>query len=114
MDYRLERTARNESLFREGNERLERLQKAAAAESLDPPTNFHCECGEESCTEWVSMRLSEYEAVRSQDDRFAVVPGHETPELECIVERNAGFIIVDKVPEAEKLVADDPRGAPSH
>jgi hypothetical protein len=112
MDHRLELIGRNEGLFREGNERLQRLRKAA--EPRDPLTKFHCECGEESCTEWVSMRLSEYEAVRSQDDRFAVVPGHETPELECVVERNAGFFVVDKVPEAEKLVADDPRGAPSH
>ena len=112
MDVRLERNARNESLFRDGNERLDRLR--ASAEPGDPPTKFHCECGDEGCTEWVWMRLSEYEAVRSQDDRFAVVPGHETPELERVVERNAGFAIVDKVPEAEKLVADDPRGAPSH
>ncbi len=112
MDERLERIARNESLFRQGNERLEQLQKAG--EGRDPLTKFHCECGDETCTEWAWARLSEYEAVRSQDDRFVVVPGHETPELERIVERNADFLVVDKVAEAEELVADDPRGAPSH
>jgi len=30
-----------------------------------------------------------------------------------VVERRTGFLVVDKVPEAETLVADDPRGAPS-
>ncbi len=112
MDTRLDRMARNESLFREGNERLGGLRAAAGSPALS--TKFHCECGDESCTEWIWMSVSEYEAVRSQDDRFVVVPGHETPGLECVVERKAGFLIVDKVREAEKLVADDPRGAPSH
>ncbi len=112
MDTRLDRMARNESLFREGNERLGGLRTAAG--SPDSSAEFHCECGRETCSEWVWMKVSEYEAVRSQDDRFVVVPGHETPGLECVVERKAGFLIVDKVREAEKLVADDPRGAPSH
>ena len=59
------------------------------------------------------MTIAEYEHVREQDDRFAVVPGHENPELERVVERNERFALVDKVPEAEHAVADDPRGAPS-
>ena len=112
MDTRLVRMARNESLFREGNERLGGLRTAAG--SPDSSAEFHCECGRETCSEWVWMKVSDYEAVRSQDDRFVVVPGHETPGLECVVERKAGFLIVDKVREAERLVADDPRGAPSH
>lgn len=112
MDTRLDRMARNESLFREGNERLGGLRTAAG--SPDSSAEFHCECGRDTCSEWVWMKVSDYEAVRSQDDRFVVVPGHETPGLECVVERKAGFLIVDKVREAEKLVADDPRGAPSH
>jgi hypothetical protein len=112
MDNRLEWIARNESLFREGNERLGGLRAATGSPEL--PAKFHCECGQETCTEWIWMSLGDYETVRSQDDRFAVVPGHETPELERVVERNARFLVVDKVPEAEKLVADDPRGAPSH
>lgn len=112
MDNRLELIARNESLFREGNERLGGLRASAGSRELS--ASFHCECGQETCTEWIWMSLNDYEAVRSQDDRFAVVPGHETPELERVVERNPRFLIVDKVPEAESLVADDPRGAPSH
>ena len=111
MEKRLERMARNESLFREGNERLGGLRTAAG--SPDSSAEFHCECGQDTCSEWIWMKASDYEAVRSQDDRFVVVPGHETPRLERVVERKAGFLVVDKVPEAEELVADDPRGAPS-
>jgi hypothetical protein len=63
-----------------------------------------CECGrvegaDVSCHEHVEMTLAEYEDVRSQDDRFALVPGHETPELEELVRRTDKFVIVDKKPE---------------
>jgi hypothetical protein len=58
------------------------------------------------------MTLQEYEEVRSQDDRFAVVPGHENVALEDIVRRSDRFLVVDKKPAAEPFVRDDPRGAP--
>jgi hypothetical protein len=54
-----------------------------------------------------------YERVRSQDDRFVVKPGHETIEIERAVQWTDEYVIVDKVPQAEPYVADDPRGAPS-
>jgi hypothetical protein len=59
------------------------------------------------------MRLDEYERVRDQDDRFALAPGHENLEIECVVERHERFFIVDKLAAVEQLVADDPRGASS-
>jgi hypothetical protein len=51
--------------------------------------------------------------VRSQDDRFALVPGHETPGLEEVIRRTDKYVIVDKKPQAEPFVERDPRGAPS-
>jgi hypothetical protein len=59
------------------------------------------------------MPLADYEDVRSQDDRFAVHPGHENDEIERVVRRGEGFVVVDKISELEAYVADDPRGAPS-
>jgi hypothetical protein len=120
MDERLERKARNEALIREVNERIEQLEKAAEATSVAPEETFLeflCECGGDdgdfSCVEHVQMTIEEYEQVRSQDDRFAVYPGHERTELEWVVARNERFVVVDKRPVAEPLVEDDPRGAPS-
>ena len=120
MDERLERTARNEALIREVNERIEQLDKAAEEASLAPDAAFFeflCECGRDdgdfSCVEYVQMTIEEYEQVRSQDDRFAVYPGHEQEELEWVVARNERFAVVDKRPAAEPFVEDDPRGAPS-
>jgi hypothetical protein len=121
MDKRLERTARNEALIREVNERIERVDKAAEKASLadeEPFFEFLCECGgneagEIGCEEHVQMTIREYEMVRSQDDRFAVYPGHEQDELEWVSARNERFVVVDKRPAAEPFVEDDPREAPS-
>jgi hypothetical protein len=112
----LERQARNEALFREVNERIAALDRkmAGATGNAEALYDFECECGRHArCDGRVRMTLAEYDTVRAQDDRFAVAPGHETNELEQIVERTERYLIVDKVPAAEEFVRDDPRGAPS-
>ena len=50
------------------------------------------------------MSLAEYDRVRRQRDRFAVVPGHETAEIEHVVERDERYLIVDKCDAVEHLV----------
>src|SRR5436190_12524797 len=110
MNERLERRARNESLIRSVNEQIERLDREAAHSNADV-FDFHCECGRSECEEKTSMTLTEYEQVRHQSDRFALIPGHETLELERIVERKDRYVVVDKLPAVEPLVEDDERGA---
>jgi hypothetical protein len=107
--------ARNESLFREVNERIAELGEKAEAWSPDGTIDFLCECGEDGgCGMRVRVPLEVYERVRSQDDRFVVRPGHETPEIERAVTWTDDYVVVDKIRAAEPYVADDPRGAPSH
>lgn len=121
MDSRLERQARNEALIREVNERIERLDRVAEeARPGDEPERFEflCECGaggneEIACEERIEMTVAEYEEIRAQDDRFALVPGHENEELEEVIRRTDRFVVVDKKPPAEPFVDDDRRGAPS-
>ena len=111
---RFSRQARNEALFREVNERIAELGDSAQAWSEDGGVDFLCECGTEGgCGERVHMPLPVYDHVRSQDDRFVVLPGHETPEIERAVDWTDEYVIVDKLATYEPLVADDPRGAPS-
>jgi hypothetical protein len=114
LDGRLAKQARNEALFREVNERIASLGESAQAWSPDGTIEFLCECGEEDgCGQRVRVPLDVYERIRSQDDRFFVRPGHETPEIERAVEWTDDYVVVDKIPAAEPYVADDPRGAPS-
>jgi hypothetical protein len=112
MEGRLERQARNEALVREVNERINTLDREAAGSGAVEGVRtfgFHCECGREGgCGEMVWMTLAEYEVVRRQDDRFALVNGHETEGLEHVVGGNERFVIVDKVDEAEVFVRQRP------
>jgi hypothetical protein len=116
MRGRAARQAKNEALHREVNERLAEMGKQAnvAWASDDELFEFLCECGTgNGCDQRVRMKLTEYERVRQQDDRFAVFPGHEKLEIERVVDRTDAFLIVDKIARLEPYVADDPRGAPS-
>jgi hypothetical protein len=108
---RFERQARNEALLREVNERIAQLGDSGQAWTPEG-TDFMCECGDEGgCGQRVRVPIDVYERVRSQDDRFVVRPGHETPEIERAVEWGDTYVVVDKILAAEPFVADDPRGA---
>jgi hypothetical protein len=48
------------------------------------------------CLEQVRLTRAEYEAVRADPARFAVVPGHEKPDVERVVEQHAGYFVVQK------------------
>jgi hypothetical protein len=121
VEKRLEQQSRNEALMREVNERIAEVDKAAEENNFAPDETlfeFLCECGASdgeaaACEERVLMTVNEYDQVRSQDDRFALYPGHESDLLESVVARTERYVIVDKRSEAEPFVADDPRGAPS-
>ena len=106
--------------MREVNERIEEVDRSTEEGDWGHGARrfeFLCECGGDDggarCEAQIEMTIEEYEEVRSQDDRFAVFPGHEMAALEMVVRRTERFVIVDKKPEAEPLVEDDPRGAPS-
>ena len=107
MDAREERSARNEALLREVNERIEEVGERLQILPDDESLEFRCECGRDDCEVFVSMTVREYEHVRAENDRFAVVPGHEDEEIERVVERRERYVVVDKLPEAERLVGAD-------
>jgi hypothetical protein len=107
VDRRTERIARNESLFREVNERVEEVSAAALLERID----FLCECGDDTCTESISLERAEYERLRSDPLLFGVKPGHEIEDVEDVVARNERFHTVRKHEEGGRIAREsDPRG----
>jgi hypothetical protein len=106
MEHRMQRQARNEALMREVNERIAALdERATEWAGGEQQFEFQCECGKRGgCDGKVLMTLSEYDRVRRQRDRFAVVPGHETDAIEYVVERDERYVIVDKRDAVEHLV----------
>jgi hypothetical protein len=105
MEERFERQARNESLMRTVNEQIAALDKGATGWSApEQRFEFQCECGKTGCDERVVMTLVDYERARSQRDRFVVVPGHQSNEIEHVVEQDDEYVIVDKRDAVEHLV----------
>lgn len=108
MDARARRIADNESRFREINERLRSDLRALPA--IAEPVEFVCECGRIDCAETVRLTLPEYEAIRASSLDFAVVPGHQVPDVEDVVDLHDRYARVRKHPEAaERVVETDPR-----
>jgi hypothetical protein len=106
VEERFERQARNESLLRTVNEQIAALGQGAAGWA-DPAQQFSftCECGKlEGCGGRVLMTLAEYELVHSQRDRFAVLPGHQTENIEYVVKQDKRYVVVDKRDAYEHLV----------
>jgi hypothetical protein len=104
----VERLARNEALFREVNERIRNVATGDDGERYD----FVCECANAGCAQRVSLTLAEYERVRANAVKFLIAAGHETPEVEHVVERDDDHLVVAKSGAAAEVARElDPRGA---
>jgi hypothetical protein len=103
---RAERIALIEAAFRIANERMAAWEEVRAdAEEL-----YFCECSDLECRRKGPLTRAQYESVRSRPQWFLIVPGHEVPDLEEVVQRGDAHCIIEK-PE---LVVDivegtDPR-----
>lgn len=69
------------------------------------PAVFVCECGHIGCTSTVEMEIAEYEKVRANFDRFLVLPGHEIPEVDRVVEDHSHYLVVVKPDEGARVSA---------
>ena len=100
------RLAQNEILFRQINERL----AGGYDDSLPPVLELVCECSDRECLKVLSIETAEYEWLRQNPRHFAVLPGHEAPAVEDVVERHELFVVVEKHAETHQQVeAADPR-----
>jgi hypothetical protein len=108
MDDELQRRlASNEIVFREVNEGIERGQWPGED---DDPVRFRCECARLGCNQLLELPLSAYEQVRSHPRRFLMIDGHQVPELETVVQREPGYVVVQKLDEAgDRAEETDPR-----
>ncbi len=108
MDERERRLAKNESLFRDLNERIEQVAIAQAEDAH--VFEFLCECSNIDCTLRVNLTLAAYEHARNDPTSFIVATGHELPEIEEVVFRGDGYQVVRKHGEAAELAEErDPR-----
>jgi hypothetical protein len=96
-------------MFRMVNERITawpERQAAPASEKL----MFYCECADPKCFDRVYLTAPEYEAIRDDSTRFAVVDGHVFPEAERVVAEPDGYEVVEKNDDLRGLLERiDPR-----
>jgi hypothetical protein len=103
MDF-AERAARNEEVFRGVNERIE---DGAEQHEVSGPLPFHCECGSASCLDTIEIPPIRYAAIVRERYHFVVIPGHEEPQIERIVETEPEFLVVEKIGEAREQIDQD-------
>jgi hypothetical protein len=93
----------NEATFRTINDAIERRT------DRDPIT-FVCECARLGCNELLQLTGLEYQEVRAHPRRFAVLVGHELPDVEDVVARHELHLVVEKRAEAGEIAEQtDPR-----
>jgi hypothetical protein len=102
-DRRQRRMAKNEALARHVNDTIEYTSAGGSSTA----ELFVCECARESCTELLDIELAEYVHVRSHPRRFVLVPGHEEPAIETIVESYSSHLVVQKRGAAGRLAEAD-------
>ena len=109
MSAREEQIGLNEAVFREVNERIEDIAETFDLKS--EPLDLVCECGDAACVQRITMTHAEYEELRSDPRHFAVHPGHETPDVERVLDKRKGYDIVEKHQGVPEQVAEqtDPR-----
>ena len=94
MSPRDERTIRNEALFREVNVHIADLEARVHATGEMLP--LVCECVQTGCSVPLEVEPSVFRSVREYPLRFIVAPDHEQLDVESVVERHVGYLIVEK------------------
>ena len=100
---RARRIGLNEAMFREINERLEALQEKTSGHL--GVLELVCECGDRECAARISLTMEEYQELRSDPLLFAVLPTHESRDVEDVVQQMNGWLIVRKQPGVPAAVA---------
>ncbi len=102
LEARQTRLAKNQSLFRAVNEQVEQL---ASKHTVGDPLDVLCECANLDCAGRIEITRAVYEAVRQDDTRFFVLPGHIFSEVERIVEETGRYVVVEKTGAAGEVAA---------
>jgi hypothetical protein len=106
VDERLERIAKNEAVLRAVNREIaqaEEEEEEEAGRAADQTIEVLCECGRKGCSGVIALTVAEYHDIHSQKDRFVVLRGHESTEIERVVEERPAYLVVDKFGEAEEI-----------
>lgn len=86
---RAQRIVQTEGFFRAINDEIALLDGTA-------DTLYMCECGNPLCREAIKLPPGVIGKLHSSPRHFVVLAGHEIPDVETVVDRNDGYLIVLK------------------
>src|SRR5512132_3660265 len=92
------RAAKNQSLFRNINERVNDINKAH--DLWVTLSDWFCECPAHKCTTRIALTPQQYEAVRANPTHFIVAPSREhlVPDVERVIDRRERYWVVRTAP----------------
>ena len=101
VDEREVRVGLNEAVLRAVNDQMLELGKTFVLASEE--FAIVCECGQLKCVEQIQITRGTYARVRADPTLFLLVPGHDDPTVEAVVETDQeAYVVVRK-----------PRGTPA-
>ena len=78
----------------EQNQRLFCVSDGINGESALAPLAFACECSGETCLDTIPLTTQQFLAIASSPNRFIVLRGHESRDVEDVVAERDDFLIV--------------------
>jgi hypothetical protein len=96
------RQVENERAFKRLNAKIEEhvRQMQGGQEAAEEVPGFLCECADMRCRERLAIEVDEYADAHREPGRYCVRPGHERPDLERVLARRPGYVVVEKHVEA--------------
>lgn len=105
-------TPGKQALFRTANERMAAWEERHVQSRSE---YYYCECADPNCRENVVLGKFEYERCRADPGHFVIVPGHEVPTMETVLERHEGWAIIEAAGIPVDRFSDNAApGAPGH
>jgi hypothetical protein len=105
VDERARRIGENEAIYREVNERIRGISEQLRVET--ETMSIVCECGRADCVERIEIDPGAYARIRASAIMFVMASGHEDPSLETVVDRTAGYVVVEKKPGGPAELAEE-------
>ena len=83
------------------NQNIARLEERHGTTTTVPV--YICECANADCTAQLPIDAATYRRVRANPRLFFLLPGHEDPQLERVVEKHRDYLIVEKTGRAGEI-----------
>jgi hypothetical protein len=83
-------------MSRAANDKVEEIVSEAGADPEREPAPFFCECSDADCRRRVRITPQRWDEIHAGPRDFVVTPGHQSLDVERVVESFPGCIVVRK------------------